>query len=162
MTPYYATAAAQAAFIAEACSWLGTPFRHGTASVKGSYGGVDCVGLCIAVHVECGACEPFTCERLPLDWHHHHDRSAIMDFLHQPSVRERLLIVHPEDGLLNGDMVAIQTDKCVHHLGLYLHDGVGSHLLHVPIGACVQRWALGVAPLRGKIKSAWRIMGGRS
>jgi hypothetical protein len=55
-------------------------------------------------------------------------------------------------------MVAVQTDKCVHHLGLLIDDGLGKHLVHVPIGACVQRWALGAKPLVGKVNSAWRIM----
>jgi cell wall-associated NlpC family hydrolase len=158
MIPFYSSPEKQIAFQTEANRWLGTPFRFNSA-VCGPDGGVDCVGLCAAIHHNCGACNLRSIERLPLDWHLHHSASAIIDFFHTPGVRERLTRVEfEEEPLLVGDLVAIKTARCVHHLGLYLQDSIGKHLLHVPVDGTVQRWSIGYAPLSGKIASVWRIM----
>lgn len=51
--------------IAEAVSWLGTPWHHG-AAVKGA--GVDCARLLKAVHANAGVVPDFTIDDYPADW----------------------------------------------------------------------------------------------
>lgn len=157
-TPYYQSPERQQLLLAELISWIGTPFKSGAAAVKGPYGGVDCIGLCIAVNVACGACSPIECERLPLDWHHHHDTSAILTFFNHPGLRERLQILSAEDPLMPGDLVAVQTGRCVHHLGIVMAGHLSMHLVHVPIDACAQMWAFEPLLASGMVKSVWRIM----
>jgi hypothetical protein len=142
--PYYSTPERQAAFVAEARSWLGTPFRENCCT-KGAGGGVDCVRFALAVHVACGACDSFEVETLPVEfvrnWHVHHTESRVFDFFHQPGVRARLRRIDEDDQPIIGDMVAVKIDQCVHHLGLFcgpevlhvgIHGGVMAHSIHHP------------------------------
>lgn len=61
--------------VAEARSWLGTPFHHG-ARVKGA--GVDCVNLLIGVFAACGLAESFALDYYPQDWHLHRDEPRFL------------------------------------------------------------------------------------
>jgi cell wall-associated NlpC family hydrolase len=61
----------RARIVAEALTWLRTPYHHG-ARLKGV--GVDCAQLPIGVYAEAGFIEPFEPEPYPHDWHLH--RSA--------------------------------------------------------------------------------------
>ena len=67
--------AARAAVIAEAMTWLGTPWRH-MARLKGV--GVDCANLPIAVYGACGLIEPFDPPPYPRDWHIHRNEERIV------------------------------------------------------------------------------------
>ena len=58
----------RAAVVAEALTWLGTPWRH-AARLRGV--GVDCCNLPIAVYAACGLIEDFTPPPYPRDWHVH-------------------------------------------------------------------------------------------
>jgi cell wall-associated NlpC family hydrolase len=157
MIPYYQSPDRQSAFLTEARRWIGTPFRAGSA-ICGEHGGVDCVGLVAAIHSACGACSLSELPRRPLDWHLHNDASAILEFFRMPEVRARLAGIEEGRSRLNGDLVAVQTGLCVHHLGLWISDGIGAHLLHVPVGSRVQRWSMDDPMLRGRIAGIWRIL----
>ncbi len=58
----------RAAVVAEAMSWLGTPYHHG-ARIKGV--GVDCAQLVIGVYAGAGVIEAFDPGPYPTDWHLH-------------------------------------------------------------------------------------------
>lgn len=60
----------RAAVVAEAESWLRTPYHH-RANVKG--GGVDCAWLLIEVFAATGMIERFDPGEYPLDWMMHRD-----------------------------------------------------------------------------------------
>jgi hypothetical protein len=158
MTPFYSTPERKAALSTQARLWIGTPFRAGSA-VLGRFGGVDCVGLAHEIHVATGACKPHAIERNILDWHLHHVESPIIAFFRQEEVRGRLRHVHREDPPMHGDIVVIRVGANEgYHVGTFLDDQLGRHLLHVPIGLTVQRWSIGVPPLAGHIASIWRIL----
>ena len=154
---YYSTPERIAELDRQARLWMGTPFRAGS-SVPGPQGGVDCVGLAAAIHMATGAAPAVAFERRPLDWHLHHDSSAILDFFRSPEIRAKLRRVESYEGYRHGDLLTVRVGLCEHHLGTWLDDALGKHLLHVPIGGTVQRWTIGAPPLVGKIGSAWRIL----
>lgn len=56
--------------VAEAESWLGTPFHH-EARVKGA--GVDCLMLLAEVYERAGIVERVKPPHYPPDWHYHRD-----------------------------------------------------------------------------------------
>lgn len=62
--------------IAEAKSWLGTPFHH-AARVKGV--GVDCVNLLVGVFSASGLIPSFEIDAYPQDWHLHNDAALFLD-----------------------------------------------------------------------------------
>ena len=66
----------RAAVVAEARSWLATPYHH-AARVKGA--GVDCAMLPAAVYRTCGLIPPLTVEHYPPDWHLHRDIERYLD-----------------------------------------------------------------------------------
>jgi cell wall-associated NlpC family hydrolase len=68
-------AAQRAAVVAEAKTWLGTPYHH-AAMVKGH--GVDCAMLPYAVYAACGLSETFEVAPYPCDWHMHRDAERYM------------------------------------------------------------------------------------
>ena len=61
--------------VAEARSWIGTPFHH-AARLKGV--GVDCANLLIGVYAAAGIAEEFTPEYYPQDWHMHRDEPRFL------------------------------------------------------------------------------------
>lgn len=121
--PYYRTPERQAALIAEARSWKGTPFYE-NASVKGA--GVDCTRYVAAVHTACGACTGVTVEVLPIEfvrsWHLHNTRSRMVDFFNQPGVRDRIKFLDDGETPMIGDIVVWKEGLCEHHLSLWLGD----------------------------------------
>lgn len=157
MNAYYSKPERVARLDEEVRRWIGTPFRAASA-VPGPQGGVDCVGLTAAVHAGAGACPAQTFRRLPLDWHLHHEWSAIIDFFRQPDISRRLQRIESYLPYLHGDLMTVRVGLCEHHLGTYLDDGLGRHLLHVTLGGTVQRWSIGAPGLEGRIASVWRIL----
>ncbi len=157
MNAYYSTPERVARLDAEVRKWIGTPFR-GASAVPGPLGGVDCVGLTAAVHAGAGACPEQTFRRVPLDWHLHHEFSAILDFFRRPEVHSRLQQIRGVENCRHGDLMTVRVGLCEHHLGTYLDDGLGRHLLHVTVGGTVQRWSIGAPGLAGRVASVWRIL----
>ena len=58
----------RAAVVAEALSWLGTPYHH-RARLKGV--GVDCAQFVLGVYANVGLIEAFDTGEYPRDWHLH-------------------------------------------------------------------------------------------
>ncbi len=70
--------AQRAAVIAEARSWIGTPY-HNCADIRGV--GVDCGMLLVRVFVDTGLCAPFDPRPYPVDWHLHRCEERYLGFI---------------------------------------------------------------------------------
>lgn len=68
------------AVIAEALTWLETPFHH-EARVKGA--GVDCANLLIAVYAAAGVIPSIDLGHYPADWHLHRGEKLFLQILMQ-------------------------------------------------------------------------------
>jgi NlpC/P60 family putative phage cell wall peptidase len=66
----------RASVIAEAKTWLNTPFAH-QQQKKGA--GCDCVGFLLGVYSAVGLIKPFTPEYYPPDWFIHRDTERYLD-----------------------------------------------------------------------------------
>ena len=66
------------AVVAEAESWLGTPYHH-EARIKGH--GVDCAQILVGVFANVGLIEPVTLPHYPMDWNLHRDEERYLDIL---------------------------------------------------------------------------------
>jgi len=74
MTP----AEGRAAVVAEAMTWLGTPWRH-RGRVKGA--GVDCAQFIIKCYAGAGLIDDFDTGEYPRDWHIHRDEERFLTFV---------------------------------------------------------------------------------
>ena len=68
----------RAAVVAEAETWLGTPYHH-EARIKGH--GVDCAQVLIGVFANVGLIEPVALPHYPMDWNLHRDEERYLDIL---------------------------------------------------------------------------------
>lgn len=73
-------AKARAAFVNEALTWIGTPFRD-CAAVKGRAGAVDCAMLLVRSAVDTGLLAPFDPRPYPPRWHLHRDEERFVDIV---------------------------------------------------------------------------------
>jgi cell wall-associated NlpC family hydrolase len=70
----------RAAVVAEALSWLDTPYRDG-GSIKGLSGAVDCCMLLVRAWIDAGVFEPFDPRPYPPNWHMHQNRERYLEWL---------------------------------------------------------------------------------
>jgi NlpC/P60 family putative phage cell wall peptidase len=98
---------ARAAVVAEARSWIGTPYHH-AADVKGH--GVDCAMLLVRVYCDLGLIEPFDPRPYTRDWFLHRNEERYLGSLLARSheVREPSL----------GDIVLFRVGRCFAHAGI--------------------------------------------
>lgn len=73
-------AAGRAAFMAEALTWIGTPFVN-HADIKGPGGAVDCAMFMTRCAVDTGIVPAFDPRPYPPQWHMHRDRELFVEFL---------------------------------------------------------------------------------
>ena len=93
--------------LAEARTWLATPFHHG-ADVKGA--GVDCAMLLVRVYVDLGLVEPFDPRPYTHDWHLHRDEEKYLAGL---MVRGREV-----DAPQPGDVAVFRVGRTYSHAGI--------------------------------------------
>lgn len=129
----------RAAFIAEARTWLGTPFRD-QADVKG--GGVDCAMLLVRTAAATGLILiPPDNPRWPRpyapQWHLHREEEKFLNIVSQ-------LGTEVEREPLPGDVIVYRVGRCFSHGGIILRSvqdeesalavslskGEGTHVLH--------------------------------
>jgi cell wall-associated NlpC family hydrolase len=104
-------AAQRAAVIADARSWIGTPY-HNCADIKGV--GVDCGMLLVRVFVDTGLVPPFDPRPYPIDWHLHRSEERYLGFIFDRS-RE---VVSPQPG----DVMVLRYGRCYSHGGIVTDD----------------------------------------
>lgn len=103
------TAATRAQIVAEALSWLGTPYHH-EAEVRGA--GVDCAMFIKAVMAEVGLIHPFTVEHYPSDWMQHRNEERFIAIVEQHARRRLDLTAETP---LPGDVLVYQFGRCFAH-----------------------------------------------
>lgn len=101
------TAADRAAVVAEAMSWLGTPWHHG-GRIKGA--GVDCVQFLAGVYHACGLLPEIDTGDYPPDWMFHRDEERLLYGLREYATE----IDVPQPG----DIVVFKFGRCYSHAGI--------------------------------------------
>jgi cell wall-associated NlpC family hydrolase len=99
----------RAAVIAEARSWIGTPYRH-MGRAKGKSGGVDCAQLVWAVFHGCGLTPFLPLEPYPPDFMLHRDAERYMNVVLERA-RE---VEYPQAG----DLVLYRVGRLFAHGGI--------------------------------------------
>lgn len=94
----------RAAVVAEAQTWLGTPFHH-LARVKGA--GVDCAQLLIGVYHACGLIPDIDTGYYPPDWHFHQTKERYLEMLEKYCDRTE----DPQPG----DIAMFRFARCASH-----------------------------------------------
>lgn len=97
----------RAAVVAEARTWLRTPYHH-AADVKGH--GVDCAMLLVRVYCDLDLVEKFDPRPYTRDWFLHRDEERYLDFLLARSCEVRTP--------LEGDIVLFRMGRCFAHAGI--------------------------------------------
>jgi hypothetical protein len=97
----------RAAVVAEARSWLGTPY-HNCADLKGV--GVDCGMLLVRVFVDTGLVPPFDPRPYPADWHLHRSDEKYLGFIFDHGSE----VEAPQPG----DVVVFKIGRCYSHGGI--------------------------------------------
>ncbi len=114
--------AERAAVVAEARSWLRTPYHH-MGRVKGA--GADCATLLAEVYARAGVLPPFEIPFYPPDWHLHRDAERYLGFVLAHAVEI--------NGMpMPGDVALWQFGRCFAH------------------GAIVIRWPVVIHAYAGK------------
>jgi cell wall-associated NlpC family hydrolase len=99
----------RSAIVAEARSWLGTPYHH-AADLKGRKGGVDCAMLLVRVYCDLGLVEAFDPRPYTKDWFLHRNEERYLGFLLARSREVR------EPG--SGDIMLFRVGRCYAHGGI--------------------------------------------
>jgi cell wall-associated NlpC family hydrolase len=96
----------RAAIIAEARSWLGTPYHH-KARIKGV--GVDCAMILIGIFAGVGLIDEFEPEDYPRDWMLHREEDRFRDYVRQYAEQIDSAEIQP------GDVALYKVGKCFAH-----------------------------------------------
>jgi NlpC/P60 family putative phage cell wall peptidase len=99
-----ATSAVRAAIVAEARSWIGTPY-HVCADLKGV--GCDCAMLLVRVFCDLGLVAPFDPRPYSSDWHLHRSDEKYLDQL----LAHAHIVAKPEPG----DVIIFRVGRCFSH-----------------------------------------------
>jgi cell wall-associated NlpC family hydrolase len=90
--------------VAEARSWLGTPYHH-LARVKGA--GVDCAQILIAVYSTVGLIKEFDTGDYPMDWMMHRDEERYLGFI--------TAYADQVESPMAGDVALYKVGRCFSH-----------------------------------------------
>lgn len=100
----------RAAVVAEAMTWLRTPYHH-QASIKGA--GVDCAMILVEVYHACGLIPKIDPRPYPPDWHFHRDEERYLGWIEQHA--HEVEIPHP------GDIALYKFGRCVSHAAIIIN-----------------------------------------
>jgi cell wall-associated NlpC family hydrolase len=108
-------AAQRAAVVAEAHSWLRTPYHH-MGRVKGLRGGVDCAMLLAEVYERAGVMARVEVQHYPRDWHLHRRDERFLSYILPRAVE----IAGPAQP---GDVVTYQIGLGFAHAAIVIEPG---------------------------------------
>ena len=140
------TPAQRAAVVAEAATWLHTPYHH-HARIKGV--GVDCAQLLLAVYPALGLANPADPGFYPVDWHMHHSQEIYMHCL-QAAGAVRTSVPLP------GDIALFKFGRCYSHGAIVVEGGL---LVHAYLGRGVIVSRASEEPLDGRLVLHWTLPG---
>jgi NlpC/P60 family putative phage cell wall peptidase len=138
------TARQAAAIVAEAETWLGTPFRH-AAALKGI--GVDCIHLVHAVYRAVGLTD-VALPSYPPDWHlHQGGGNRLMEGLvpHCVPASEPFEL---------GDILVYNYGRAPSHCAIYVGEG---RVIHAPPRGRVRCDPVTSRPLASRFAGAFRV-----
>lgn len=95
------------AVVAEARTWLKTPYHH-RAAIKGA--GVDCAQILVEVYSACGLIPHFDTGDYPPDWMMHREEERYLGFV--------LDYAHEVETPKPGDVVLYKVGRCFAHGGI--------------------------------------------
>jgi NlpC/P60 family putative phage cell wall peptidase len=133
------------AVIAEAQSWLETPWHH-AACVKGA--GVDCGWFIYAVFLECGLIAPTAIDTYPRDWALHNTEERYLEVVERYAQR----IESPQAG----DIVVFKNGNTFSH-GAIVVDY--PRLIHAQVGCGVCYADAGCGKLAGRDAVYYSVFG---
>lgn len=127
----------RAALVAEARTWLGTPYHH-HGRVKGV--GVDCAMLLAEVFERCGVAPRIEPGAYAHDWHLHRSEEVFLEWVESTGARQ---VQQPQPG----DVAVFRFGRTYSHGAIFLDDGL---LAHAYIGLGVIASRLTEDPLEGR------------
>ena len=139
--------AQRAAVVAEALTWLGTPYHH-HGRLRGV--GVDCAMLLAEVYCACGIIAAIDPGHYAVDWHLHRGEELFAAWMGQAGAR------HLSDPLADaapqpGDVGLWRFGRTYSHGGIVVRGGAVPHIVHAHIDARrVTRSAADECPLAGR------------
>jgi cell wall-associated NlpC family hydrolase len=138
------------AVIAEAKSWLNTPYHH-MGRVKGLYGGVDCATLLLEVYERAGLIPRIEIDHYPPDWYMHRSEERYLDWLLKFAVKV-------DFGAKPGDVEVFQFGRCVSHAAIILDWPMAIHAWK-PAGCVLEDNVRVNVDLKHRSKGIYRYQG---
>lgn len=111
------------AVVAEAKSWLGTPWRH-MGDIKGQ--AVDCAMLLRMTYMNVGAIPPFDPRPYPRLWFHHHTEERMLRWI----VDELGGLEVPVEAARPADLFVYRIGLCYSHSAILVSPGLIVHAYH--------------------------------
>lgn len=113
---------AREAFVAEAKTWLGTPFRD-QGDVKGPNGAVDCAMLLVRCAVDTGIVPPLDPRPYPPQWHLHRSEERFLAIVSKLGKESENPSGLPAEALAKaGDVIVYQVGRCFSHGGIVVEN----------------------------------------
>jgi cell wall-associated NlpC family hydrolase len=117
----------RAAVVAEAMTWLGTPFRD-QANVKGKNGAVDCAMLLVSVFTQCGLVAPFDPRPYAPQWHLHRSDERFLVIVSRFGREVENPARLPAAALAKaGDVIVWRVGRCFSHGAIVMEN---NHVIH--------------------------------
>lgn len=136
--------------VAEALSWLGTPYHH-HARIKGQ--GVDCAQLLAAVYQAAGVTPPLDLGNYATQWHLHQSGELFLEWLSRcgASPLPAGVPVQP------GDVGVWRYGRTHSHGGIVIEGGADPLVVHAYIRRKVIPTRVSEAPLAGAPVCYWSV-----
>ena len=145
-SPIITNGQARAAVVAEAMSWIGTPYHH-HARLRGV--GVDCAQILIAVYAGLGLAPEIDPGSYAPDWHLHHGEELYIGWLEKAGARR---VEQPEPG----DVGLFRFGRTFSHGAIYCGDGL---FVHAYLERGVIPSGIDEDPLFGRPVQFWSVWG---
>ncbi len=117
--------ASRSAVVAEALSWLRTPYHH-RGRLK--HTGVDCAQFPLQVYAACGLIDPFDPGDYPPDWHLHRSQERYLEPVCRLARQIEPATVQP------GDFVVFRVGRCFAHGAIVID---WPRIVHAVVNHCV-------------------------
>ncbi|RQO57966.1 hypothetical protein DBR47_14325 [Paucibacter sp. KBW04] len=132
--------------VAEAMSWLGTPYHH-HGRVKGA--GVDCAQILLAVYADALQIAPaLDVGNYSTQWHLHRSEEVYLAWLAEAGAVQ---VEQPQPG----DMAMWRFGRTFSHSGICVGEG---EFVHAYVSLGVVRTRITEAPLEGREVQYWSIL----
>lgn len=140
--------AKRAAIVAEALTWMGTPFHHASGMKRV---GCDCIFLAVRTFQKTGYVSPdFDPRPYPRNWHMHHSEELILKGLAAHDAKQ----VEEKDAG-PGDIALYRIGRTASHVAIIVDDDyiVHAYAPQKNVGLHERR-----SPLRGFLDSYWTVL----